>query len=252
MVQAFPPPFAPDREGFPAVIAQPVFADLRYVAEFTSPAFDLAVRPATVLSAFHRFINPKFPIALTDMRAAGGPAVSDVIVEVAMFGGNATVGVSVKDMTLAFRQIKTENDLDVCIELVCLSQQALEVGLPDADVQKTVVSHSLTLELDCGTQTAGDYIARSVAYNNQLSLLDFNGGVCQPVVNLEVFNGDDDWRATLLAAPHREIKSALFVACTLEHDDSGDRVADRIVNSRKLIKLFLKSLDVEASLVETE
>ena len=226
--------------------AKPILAlaELTYVVEFSPPAFDLASRPTDVLNELYGFINPHFPIKLSNMRASGGPAVSDVVADVAIFGGNAAVSVTARQATLTFRQIKIKEDLDLCAEIISLAENALEKCFPDIDMHSVALSCTLSLDLKDSGTSVDDHIARVVTLNKQPPLVDFVGGSCRPSANLLINDSDADWRAALFAAPNRDIESILVVGCTVERSNKNASTVDDMNRLRRLIAVFMDTLDI--------
>ena len=226
------------------MVAKTVVAGLRCVAEFSPPAFDLAEHPTAVLSALYTRISPHYPIDLADMRASGGPAVSDVVVTVAMLGGNADVRVSAKDMTLTFRHIKNTKDVDICANIMSASEQAVNDSLPNATTHNKLLSCTLSLELGDGGADAQSHVSHIVAIKRQPVIGDFDGGICQPLINLEAVNQEAGWRATFYAAPHREYNSMLFAGCSVEYAFNHTAAAN-VEHVRQLMDAFLNVVNLE-------
>ena len=226
------------------MIAKTVVADLRCVVEFSPPAFDLAEHPTEVLCALYTRISPHYPIDLADMRASGGPAVSDLAVSVTMFGGNADVRVSAKDMTLTFRHIKNNEDIDICANIMSASEQAVDDSLPKAVTHNKLLSCTLSLELGDGKANARDHVSDIVVINRQLVIDDLCGGVCQPLVNLEAVNQEAGWRATFYAAPNREHNSILVAGCSAEYRIS-DTAPANLEHMQQLMEAFLNVIGLE-------
>lgn len=226
--------------------AKPILAlaDLTYVIEFSPPAFDVASRPTEVLNELYGSINPHFPVKLSDLRASHGPAISDVVADVAIFGGSAIVSVTAQQATLTFRQVKTNDDLGLCAEIISLAENALEKCFPDTNMHSVVLSCTLSLDLKGSETSADDHIAHVVTLNKQPRLVDFVGGSCRPSANLLINDSDADWRAALFAAPNRDIESILVVGCTVERSNKSASTADDMNRLRQLIVVFMNALDV--------
>lgn len=232
----------------PPVVAKPLLADLRYVGAFSPPAFDLvaAGRPMAVLRSLYDSINPEFPIAFEDMRVPGATAVSDVIAEVAMFGGHASATISVRDATLAFQQIRNRDDFKVCTKIISLCQQALADNLPKTNISSVFLSHTVSLELENSDAEAAEHIARTVPLVGRLAMGELDVGTCRPIPNVEINNETAGWRATLQATPNRDFKAILVVGCTLECDGTKDDSSTAIQRLQRLIQAFLGVLDIQA------
>ena len=225
--------------------AKPILAlaDLTYVIEFSPPAFDVASRPTEVLNELYGSINPHFPVKLSDLRASHGPAISDVVADVAIFGGSAIVSVAAQQATLTFRQIKSKKDLDICAEIISLAEHALEKCFSDIDMHSIVLSCTLSLDLKGSGTSVDDHIAHVVTLNKQPRLVDFVGGSCRPSANL-LINDSADRRAALFAVPNRDIESILVVGCTVERNNKNVSSVDDMNRLRRLIAVFMDTLDI--------
>lgn len=219
-------------------------AELTYVVEFSPPAFDMVPRPIDVLNELYRSINPRFHIKFSDMRVSGGPAVSDVVADVAIFGGSAVVSVSVQQATLTFRQIKSKEDLAICAEIMSLSEQALKKCFRDIDMLSVALSCTLSLDMKGNATSVDDHIARVVTLNEVPQLVEFIGGTCRPSANLLINDADADWRAALFAAPNRDIDSILIIGCTVERNNKNTGPDDDMIRLQQLIAVFMDTLDV--------
>ena len=226
------------------MVAKTVLADLMSVIEFSPPAFALADRTIAVLRAIHDHTTPHYMIDLADMRVSGGQAVSDLVVDVTMLGGNAAVRVSVQDMTSTFRQIKTDQDVDICARIMSASEQAIADTLPNITIPNRLLACTLSMNLGHGDANARDHVARLVKFDRRLASSDFCGSVCQPLINLEAVNREADWRAMFLAAPHREHKSYLFVRCSVEYGSNNPSTAS-VGHIEQVANEFLTAIDLE-------
>ena len=226
------------------MVAKTAVADLRCVVDFSPPAFDLATRATEVLRALYNRISPHYPIDLADMRASGGPAISDVAASATMFGGSADVRVSAQDMTLTFRHIRGKQDVDICANIMSVSEQAVADSLPRARAHNKLLSCTLSLELGDGGADARDHVSHIVAIKRQLVVGDFDGGVCQPLINLEAVNQEAGWRATFHAAPHREYNSMLVAGCSVEYAFNHTAAAN-VEHVRQLMDAFLNVVGLE-------
>lgn len=231
-------------EAFRSVVAKTVLAEMRCTVEFSVPAFDLANRTIHVLSALYDRISRHYPIDLADMRVLAGSAVSDLAVNVTMFGGNADVQVSAKDMTLTFRHIKSEQDIDICAIIMSASEKAIADSLSTAEMSNRLLSCTLSLELGDGKANAREHVSHMAALDSRLAVGDICGGICQPLINLEAINQDAGWRATFYAAPHRELDSTLIAGCSVEYD-STYTVETGVEHVHQLIDAFLDAAALE-------
>lgn len=229
------------------MVAKTVLADLMSVVEFSPPAFDLADRTVPVLRAIYDHTTPHYMIDLSDMRVSGGQAVSDLAVDVSMFGGNVAVRVAARDMTSTFRQIKNDQDVDVCATIMSASEQAIADTLPDIKMINRLLSCTLIMDLGHGRASASDHVTRIMKVDNRLASSDICGSVCQPLINLEAVNQEADWRAMLYASPHREHKSNLFVRCSVEYG-SNDPSTATVAHIAEVATAFLTAvgLDVDS------
>lgn len=218
-----------------------------YDVEFASPAFDLPTRNTNVLKALYETIYPRFPINPRDMRVAEGNVLSDVHVRVTLFNGNGVIDVAGDKMSLAFNNLKTEEDLTICRDCISLSEEALQQSLPDVSVRTVTIKPTLFLELKGGEQNSGKHLSRLLKSSIQPDLSAFGSPVQYPGVNLEVENSAEGWNAIFYAFRDRTKASSLILSCHAAYQANGKvrGLENRVNHMEQLLKIFLDSIDLE-------
>ena len=221
--------------------------NMTYDVEFTAPAFDLPSNNTGVLKALYETIHPRFPINSRDMHVAGGNLLSDVHVRVTLFNGNGVIDISMDRMSLVFNNLRTKEDLTICMDCISLSEEALQKSLPTVSVRTIGIKPTAFLELNGEQEDVGNYLSQLPASNIQLDLSAFGNAVQHPGVSLEVENFEEKWNANFHAFRDRIKASALILSCQANYRADGTvrRIKNRMNHLDQLSKAFFSSIGLE-------
>ncbi len=221
--------------------------DVTYDVEFATPAFDLPSSNVSVLKTFYETIHPRFRINTRDMHVAGGNLLSDVRVRVTLFNGNGVIDISVDRMSLAFNNLRTENDLTICKDCISLSEEALHKSLPTVSIRIIAIKPTLYLGLNGAQEDVSNYLARLPAANLKLDLSAFGSAVQHPGINLEVDNYDERWNAIFHAFQDRTRVASLTLFCSAVYRADGKvrGLENRANHLEQLLNTFLDSIGLE-------
>lgn len=221
--------------------------NVSYDVNFAAPSFDLPGKSTAVLRALYETIHPRFPISTKNMQVVGGNQLSDVHVRVTLFNGNCVIDLSVEQMSLAFNNLRSKEDVAVCRDCISLSEEALKSSLPEVTVRAVALKPTLFLELGDGEEDAANHLSRVMGTRTNLDLGGFGSAVQRPGVNLEVENSQDGWNAILHAFWDRTKVSSLILSCQAVYAADGkvSGLDSRVEHIEQLLKAFLDSIGLE-------
>ena len=191
-------------------------------AEFSVPLFDLPGRNTEVLKALHRFIHPRFPLRSSDMQVLGGNALSDVRVQLTMFEGYATIGVTAEKLAGHFRGLRGDEHIGVCNECITLASRGLASAMPENRVSVVSSQAIFGLRLGDGSVDVRSYLKEVVNPGVELSLSSLDQTTVTPGINLEVHDANDGWKAVLHGYDNAASPSLITISIWLAYLESFD------------------------------
>ena len=116
-------------------------ADLNYEANFSAPSFELPALGSALLKSLYESIRPLYLINTTDMRVLGGNSLSDVRVQVTVFGGLGLIDVGPDGITMNFRDLRNTGDFATCLKCISLSEETVLRALENSQVDTGPQTH---------------------------------------------------------------------------------------------------------------
>ena len=220
--------------------------DLTCEIAFPTLSFELPTQGLTLLKSIHDNINPKYPIASTDMQIFGGNSLSDIRVHVSMFNGSAQIDILVNKCSIKFFRLQNSTDLEVCKECISLIEKALKETLPNLQYSHLTINPELTFELNSGRGNASSFLAQITGLNNHAISFDEFGSVVQHQgLNLEIDNDEEEWNAVLNVFRNRLQDSSLIVSCFAAY--RKNMMTQSLDHFEHMINVFLSKIGLEVS-----
>ena len=220
--------------------------DLTYQIAFSALSFELPTQGLALLKSIHDNINPKFPIASTDMQIFGGNSLSDVRVQVSMFNGSAQIEILVNQCSIRFFRLQNNTDVEICKDFISLIEKALKEALPNLQFSHLTINPELSFELDGGSGNASSYLAQITGLNNHVIRFDEFGSVVQHQgLNLEIDNDEEEWSTIMNVHRHRGQDSLLIVSCFAAY--RKNMTNQRLGHFERMINVFLSEIGLEVS-----
>lgn len=223
--------------------------DLTYEASFSAPSFDLPARSTALLKALYENLGSDIHIGPDDMHVVNGTKLSEVHVGVTLLGGLARIDIAADKLSLEFKGLWNDADLDICKFCLRRSEQAVKSELPDVVVNTVFFNSLLFLELDGGAGNSREHMAQAAGYPTRFNLSEFCGATLQSKIAINVENTEENWLAMMSAWPVAGQPDTLNVSCIVRYGAGGaihglDSQADHI---RSLVKMFLSGIDLAIS-----
>ena len=224
-------------------------ADLVYEAAFSAPSFELPVLGTALLKSLYENLLPLSLINTTDLRVLGGNALSEVRVQVAVFGGLGLIDVGPEGITMNFRDLQNTGDFAPCMNCILLGEEVTLRTLPNCEINTVVLRPTLFLDLEGGAKNASEHLASVLGRVTELDLQEFGNPVRHHGVNLEIENTEQGWRAIFNAYRDQWEESILVVSCYAQYGKQSaiQGTLQRAGHLERLIRTVLRGIDVEAS-----
>ena len=224
-------------------------ADLFYEANFWAPSFELPMLGTALLKSLYENLRPLSPINTSDLRVLGGNALSEVRVQVTVFGGLGLIDVGPDGITMNFRELRNTGDFAKCLNCILLSEKVTLGTLPNCEINTVVLRPTLFLDLDGEAENASEHLAKVLGRITDLDLQEFGNPVRHPGMNLEIENTEQGWRAIFNAYRDQWEESLLVVSCYAQYGEQCaiQGMLQRAGHLERLIRTVLRGIGVEAS-----
>ena len=224
-------------------------ADLVYEATFSAPSFELPVLGTALLKSLYESLRPLSLINTTDLRVLGGNALSEVRVQLTLFGGLGLIDVGPDGITMNFRDLRNTRDFATCMDCILLGEEVTLRTLPNCEINTVVLRPTLFLDLDSEVKNASEHLANVLGTTTELNLQEFGNPVRHHGVNLEIENTEQDWRAIFNAYRDQWEKSLLVVSCYAQYGKQSaiQGTLQRAGHLERLIRTVLRGIGVELS-----
>ena len=229
--------------------------DVQYEVVFSEPLFDLPRRNVEVLESFYNNFKPEYFVSLSDMQVIGGTALSDVKLRMVMFGGFATLEVTIDKMRIEFRQLKSSSDLNTCKSCTLASERAIWGIYPELRINGTEFNFDVHIKLS-DNQNAGQLLRDVVGYGNNIDLSQFGDVERLPAANTAILSKQKEWSAVFHAyatLPDRSGLIASFRSSYTEAEpDQGldhrlNEFTNRTEDLRKLFNILLGGIGINSA-----
>lgn len=128
--------------------------NITYERMFKEPVFGAWKSSVDILECFYKELNPRFPLAMSDLEGLAGTSMSSLLVRVRLFGGSGNIELSTEKLVGQFQNLKGKPDVDVVKEAITLSEKALKKALPETEHRATRIQLTAWLDCDGGVEAA--------------------------------------------------------------------------------------------------
>jgi hypothetical protein len=219
--------------------------DLAYEVPFKRPVFDIAQPGAQILRAYYDALNPRFPIAMSDLQAAPSAAsFGDVLYRVVLFGGSGVLETTLTRFYARFERIQTQQDLKVVSDCVSISEQALKSTVTELEPIGARIVSASWLSCEGGADVANNFLTRIAR-----SALDLNPEGCGAsgvigMIGAEFVAENEGWTARFRLEKSLMELAHLFYHFEINHQQGGHFASfeERAQHAESLYLLVLNRL----------
>ena len=228
--------------------------DAEYEVVFSEPLFDLPRRNVEVLESFYHGLKSEYLAAPSDMQVAGGSSLSDIKVRVVMFGGLATLEVTIDRMLVEFRRLASSNELHICESCMLASERVIWGMYPKLRINRTAFNFDVHVKLN-GNKSAVQLLRDVVGNGNNIDLSQFGDVERFPAASTTILNEQKGWNSVFHAWASLPDRSRLIASfrsnyIEAETDQSLDHrlseFTSRTEDLKKLFKILLGETGVQA------
>lgn len=221
---------------------------LRYMAAFERPAFELRDCAAVLMRSMYQKLSSRFDLDLNDMHSFEGVSTLNARIEIDLFGGDGKINLDTSALFLNFKDIRSREELDICMECISLSRDAFQASLPDVGIGNVAFVRTLENQVDDKTLSVQEYLSR-VAGNEISMRLDEStfGNVSQhSQISVEVEDADAGWEVVFNIARSRDDVSSVLVTCDALYDGQSTYAEPKAQANHldRLLNAFLSSIDM--------
>ena len=234
--------------------------DVQYEVAFSEPLFDLPRRNVEVLESFYNNLKPGYLASPSDMQVAGGTSLSDVKVRVTMFGGLATLEVTIDRMLVEFRRVKSLSDFNTCKLCTLASEKAIWGIYPELRINRTAFNFDVHIKLN-GNKSADQLLRDVGGYGNNIDLSQFGDVEQFPAANITILNEQKRWNSVFHAYAMLSDRSGLIASFrssyTEAETDQGldhrlNEFTSRTEDLHKLFKILLGGIGINSADLDWE
>ena len=221
---------------------------LRYMAAFERPAFELCDCSATLMRSLYQKLSSRFDLDLNDMHSFEGGSMLNTRIEIDLFSGDGRIRLDPSALLLNFKDIRSREELDICMECISLSRDAFQASLPNVGIGNVVFAQTLENQVDDKTLSVHKYLSH-VAGNEISMKLDAEtfGNVSQySQISIEVEDANAEWDAVFNVTRSPDDISSVLVSCDAFYNAQSTYAEPKAQADHldRLLKAFLASIDM--------
>ena len=87
--------------------------DVVYERSFEQPLFKVSKSAVEILECIYETLNPKYPLAMSDLTTTAALSMGDVAIRASLFRGNGVLELGVEKFTARFEGLRTPDDVEI-------------------------------------------------------------------------------------------------------------------------------------------
>ncbi len=194
--------------------------NFEYEVSFTAPSFDLTVRRPELLRALHKGLESLNSFDADDVQVSDGSRLSDGRISISLFGGNAAIEVSAKELRMVFNDLPDWNYLPgLCQTCIGPAIRATAEALPGSEMD--IAAIDVTLRMSTGNVEPTRHLLNRVARTESFIFSGF-GDVSQfHDVKFEIENDEEQWTALFHVYGDFPDEFSLVLSCYTLYGEEG-------------------------------
>lgn len=218
--------------------------DLAYEVPFKRPVFDIARPGAPILRAYYDALNPRFPIAMSDLQAPSATSFGDVLFRVVLFGGSGVLETTLTRFYARFERIQSQQDLKVVSDCVSLSEQALKSAVTEVEPVGARIVSASWFSCEGGADAASTFLTGMACSALDPNPESYGASGVIGMVGAEFVAENEGWSARFRVEKSLMELAHLFYHFEINHLQNGrfGSFDDRAQHAESLYVLILNRL----------
>ena len=195
--------------------------NFEYEMNFTAPSFDLTARRPELLRALHKGFDPRYSFGAEDVQVSDGSRLSDGRISISLFGGNAAIEVTAKEIRMVFNNLPDWNYLPgLCQSYIASAIQAVAEAMPGSEMG--MVTIDVTLHMNTGNVEPARHLLNRVARTDSFDFSDFGDVSQSHDVKFEIENDEEQWTTLFYAYGDLSDEFSLILSCYTLYGKDGE------------------------------
>ena len=214
--------------------------EIGYQADFDTPLFGVIPQMPELQARIYAGVRKLYPYALNtdDIYVATSGMQSDTGLRIKMFGGNASVNLTLVRLAMDFSNLNA-NDVEICKECIDLIRGILNETCSNVAIPGETISIFLKLS---GEGDAAGHLRKISARNVRVDPSRFGATEEHPVIAIDLGNPTGGWRSSTKVTADQD---GFTIFCQSHYGSSQKSVGDRIDAQYRLIDGILSRIQVE-------
>ena len=219
---------------------------MAYQGSFSVPLFDWANQTAELQKCIYEMIRSIYDNALKvdDIYASAESSMRYSGLGLSLFGGNASIDLSPKELKSEFRNLKSDIDFQVGQDCIGLAIEAVRKVCPETVIINESLSLSIFLKpVDCDARS---HLSKVAPSNINIDITELGATDQLPAINVEISNSTEHWEANCSVRVLND--GSVFVFSRTHCDKDGDSTIDVFMNRlNRLIRTMLVKTELEVT-----
>ena len=210
------------------------WTNMAYQGSFSVPLFDWANQSPELQKCIYEMIGSTYNNALKvdDIYASAGSSMRYSGLGLSLFGGNASIDLTPKELKLEFRNMRRDSDLKIGQNCITLVIEAVRKVCPETVILNENLSVYIFMNPVDGD--ARSHLSKFAPANINIDLTEIGATEQSPSITLEIANSTEHWQANCNVGVLND--GSVFVFSRTHCDRDGDGTIDVFLD--RLYRLF--------------
>ena len=221
--------------------------DIGYEIDFAQPVFELPTKAVQVLEAFYKCLSPRFPMGMSDLQSLGGVSYADIMLRINLSGANGAIAITAERLSASFTGLRSNDELKTVENCVTLSEDALNMALPELSVRARNIRVLSWLECEGGSDAVKRLLDKHGQAELPLAGVDLGADELNYRFGAELTNAGERWSAVISLEGSAIKQANLYFRLETNFLEDGkyDSLERRIEHTRDLYYRILKGFGLE-------
>ena len=217
---------------------------MAYQGSFAVPLFDWANQTAELQKCIYEMIGSTYDNALKvdDIYASAESSIRYSGLGLSLFGGNASIDLTPKELKSEFRNLKSDIDFEVGKNCISLAIEAVRKVCSETVIINENLSLSIFLKpVDCDARS---HLSKVAPSKIDIDVTEIGATDQLPCIDLEIANSTEHWEANCSVRVLND--GSVFVFSRTHCNKDGDSTIDVFMNRlNRLIRTMLVKAELE-------
>ena len=191
--------------------------ELTYEAKFKTASFRFATVPAVLLREWYEAISPRYSLLTQDLSADPGRTVADVRAGASLFGGNVTFEVNAERFKGVFRNVFSEEDVQIVKDCLALALEATTRAL-EVDYAEQHISLKTAVTLLDEPTASATFLQNLLAKGSPFASIDVPGvDTVIPSGGVELISSEEAWSFVYVIDKSVVLPNEIFISAHVRY-----------------------------------